>query len=85
MPASLPVSPEAEDEDFYVGTGQQSPAHKMWQDRNPESPVASPKWTADDFVRLQGVMQDLGELNRQLMAFTASQDEENRQDEYEEV
>ncbi|CAE7032842.1 unnamed protein product [Symbiodinium sp. CCMP2592] len=47
----------------------------MWQDRNPESPVASPRWTSEDFVRLQGVVKDLGDLNRQLMAFTASPDE----------
>eukprot|EP00439_Symbiodinium_sp_Y106_P030205 s2100_g3.t1 len=65
QPGSLPMSSEAEaaeeDEDFYMVQ---------------ESPVASPRWTADDFVRLQGVVQDLGELNRQLMAFTASQNEE---------
>ncbi|CAE7318705.1 unnamed protein product, partial [Symbiodinium sp. CCMP2592] len=76
LPASLPVSSEAEDDAYYmVDKSQQSASTKMWQDRNPESPVASPRWTSEDFVRLQGVVKDLGDLNRQLMAFTASPDE----------
>ena len=40
-------------------------------DRNPESPMASPRFTQADYSRLAVVMQDLGNLNRKLLAFTS--------------
>ena len=40
-------------------------------DRSPESPMASPRFTPADYSRLAIVMQELGNFNRKLLAFTS--------------
>ena len=79
---SAPSGPEADDgsailvsetegEDFDVGDYQFVTTPRSTEDdRNPESPLASPRWTAKDYERLENVMSDLSELNKKLLVFT---------------
>ena len=61
---------EATATDFEIGEA----------DFNPESPPVTPRanWTSDDFERLETVMRDLGDLNRQLLSFNSEEDRQSQ-------